>query len=134
MRPMFLLIASLGILIASPVAAANITRFLPGDSFFFTRLIKKEIVASEMEKSPKLDYGSHWDGGIGCGYAGYSIVEFTDMPKGMKTRLPSAYSTFVLFEHDRDPAQQAPASSRRESGDESTAGPDPLPDPPDPPR
>lgn len=98
-----LLIAVLLVAAITESALANNTDFLPGDSFFFTRLNSSEIEALQGTDAPILRYRSHWNGGRGCGSAGFQFLEITQMPEAEKACLASAFQKLEQeLERDED--------------------------------
>ena len=89
------LIASFALLIAvSQTLHANNTYFLPGDAFFYIRLDLEASLKLADSKSPILPYGSHWNGGFGCGHIGYQNIEFTNMSDATKKAFVDSYRKF----------------------------------------
>lgn len=70
---------------------ANNTFFLPGDAFFYFRADKNTIGYLDSEKDPIVSYGAHWDGGVGCGFAGFHELKLPDLSKHYVNGLKTAY-------------------------------------------
>ena len=66
------------------VSLANNTFFLPGDAYFYVRLDLESARQLTDHESPVLDYGSHWNGGYGCGHLGYEKIDLTSMSAATK--------------------------------------------------
>lgn len=94
MRKFTLLIAICVIFENCCDVAANNSYFLPGDSFFFVRMTQEEIIGIQKVKSPIFAYGSHSNGGFGCGFAGYSKLRVSNMSDVMKNHLLTSFSDF----------------------------------------
>jgi len=92
LRRLVLLVA-LVTFFCSPVFAHN-TRFLPGDAYFYARVDLESARALADSETPILQYGSHRNGGAGCGYIGYHELEFTGMSADTKTAIVDAYRQF----------------------------------------
>ena len=74
----------------SSSALANNNLFLPGDALFHTLLTEKKLKALENEANPRFDYFRNVSFGSGCGFAGYSKLEFTRMPKSFRENVVTA--------------------------------------------
>ncbi|MAI30393.1 MAG: hypothetical protein CBE00_00650 [Planctomycetaceae bacterium TMED240] len=73
-------------------AGAHNTYFLPGDAFFHTVLTEETLNRIEEEKNPIFNYSrpEFLDNSL-CGYAGFSKLEFRNMPIELKQRLRQVY-------------------------------------------
>ncbi len=76
---------------------ANNTSFLPGDAFFYCRLDSDDIAALLKSDPAVFRYGNHWDGGFGCGFAGYARASAPDLPKSQKESLVRIYGRLKEF-------------------------------------
>ena len=82
------------LILASQTLHANNTYFLPGDAFFYVRLDLESSQKLADSKSPILQYGSHWNGGFGCGHIGYQKIELANMPDTTKKAIANSYRKF----------------------------------------
>tara|TARA_R110002049_G_scaffold309081_1_gene516671 strand:+ start:1332 stop:2051 length:720 start_codon:yes stop_codon:yes gene_type:complete len=73
---------------------ANNTFFLPGDAYFYARLDLESAQKLADSESPILPYGSHRNGGFGCGYIGYQNIELANMSDATKAAIVDAYRQF----------------------------------------
>lgn len=71
---------------------ANNTFFLPGDAYFFTRMDLADAKLLADAESPVFRYGSHYNGGVGCGYIGYQNLELTEMTDETKAAFIEAFN------------------------------------------
>ena len=94
MKLKYLLATFTLLLTASQTLHANNTYFLPGDAFFYARLDLESAQKLADSESPILPYGSHSNGGFGCGYIGYKNIELAKMSDATKAAIVDAYRQF----------------------------------------
>lgn len=82
--------------------AAHNTFFLPGDAFFHTVLTEDTLTQIDKEKSPifKYDRPKFLEDSL-CGHAGFSKLEFRNMPVAFKQRLRQVYDELREDVHKR---------------------------------
>ena len=89
------LIAAIALFVnPSQMLHANNTYFLPGDAFFYARLDSNSAKKLAESVSPVLPYGSHWNGGAGCGYIGYQTIKLIKMSDTTKAAIVESYRHF----------------------------------------
>jgi len=86
--------------LGSSLSLANNTYFLPGDAYFYIRLDLESAQQLTNSKSPILQYGSHWNGGYGCGQIGYQKIELTNMSADTKSAIVDTYRKFEKTVND----------------------------------
>lgn len=86
---------------ATPVLANN-NNFLPGDTFFHAVLTEADLDRIDKEENPTFRYDRpDFMPSYLCGYAGFSQLEYTAMPKALKQHLRKAYRDLREFHPKR---------------------------------
>jgi len=89
--PLFCLAVSLSLLtLASPADATN-DYFLPGDAFFPSKLILKNLKEQEQDPEPVFNYNYICEYAF-CGYAGYSQLKLDKQNSELAQNIRKAYS------------------------------------------
>lgn len=105
MKRIYPVVAAVLTLCAASGASANNTFFLPGDAYFYTRLGSDEIEKLKGVDAPIFTYGSHWNGGFGCGFIGYQKLQILEIPAEVQAALKVAYEKFRSDISERDDLQ-----------------------------